>query len=780
MFPPGTKLIRTHSQELGVGVVIDNDGRYIDVFFPDVMERMRLTPDPDSIVPIVLDEGDMVRVPEDPEHGVAVIVSVDRGAAVLSDGSTHQLEDLWPVLARRSPLDRLLSGERDGHEHIVNRADAFQLVDLRHRGTMANLVGGRIELFAHQLDTARRALARDPVRWLMADEVGLGKTIVAHMITSSMLRNERIERVVVVAPETLTIQWLGELYRKFHQIFVRIDEERIGDVALEVGPEANPFDVYPLSVVGLELIGRDPSVLAGLLACPPDLIVFDEAHRLLEGDGKETLLELARSVEHALMLTATPFQLGVPGFLELIDVLGLEHVEAPNGRHIVKGVSAVTRQDIPELPVRAPESIEVDAFDPNEAYTDADPRVRWIAQTLGALKAERKKALVFVEDDRRAGRLLKTLERMTHLELYGFTDQLEPEERDIELSRFRLSASPALISSGTGSEGRNFQFCDVLINFDLPADPTVLAQRIGRLDRIGRERDIPIFTFVGETLGEQHDRAIAYEEVGVLADAAVGAAPAMNVLREFFADRGGSVKTLEEAIAETLEQLAHHDGAWLFPSSHDPDDRDDIFDQLPDDLELLIERFTLAAAERVGMDILEKDGLSTYYLEHGASVVVDTIPGVPRDARHLGTFDREEAVEDLDLEFFTIGHPLVEGLLTELEDSEGGRAGSASLSRRRIAREFGLEGLDGDHYLLLVSRDTRGAFSPTLYALTADGALVERAAEEAHGMLLALEHSQPVSKVSHGAALADWVEPVGSAELDHHDVVMAVLVSWGR
>jgi hypothetical protein len=775
----GTKLILKHARERGVGVVVGSEGRHVDVFFPDVMERARLTPDPGAIELIVVGEGDEVYVPNDPERGVAVVVSVGGGVAALSDGSTHALADLWPVLARRSPLARLLAGERGGHAHLINRADAFQLGDLRHRGALANLVGGRIELFAHQLDTARRALERAPVRWLMADEVGLGKTIVAHMITSSMLRGGRIERVVVVAPETLTIQWLGELYRKFHQVFVRVDEERLGDVALEVGPEANPFDVYPLSVVGLELLGRDPSVSDALAACPPDLIVFDEAHRLLEGDAGARLLELAREVEHALMLTATPFQLGVPGFLGLVDALGLEHVAAPNGRHIVKGVSAVTRRDIPELPARAPASVAVDAFDPARAFTAQDPRVIWIAETLRALKAERKKALIFVEDDRRAGQLMETLERMTHIDLYAFTDALSPEERDIALSRFRLSSSPALVSSGAGSEGRNFQFCDVLINLELPADPTVLAQRIGRLDRIGRERDIPIFTFVGEALGEQHDLARAYDEVGVLSDAAVGASPALGVLRAFFADREGSGLTLDEAIARTRERLERHEGAWLFPSSHDPDDRDAVFEELPDDLELLVERFTLAAAERVGMDVVEKDGLSTYYVEHGASVVVDTIPGVPRDARHLGTFDREEAVADLDLEFFTIGHPLVEGLLAELEDSEEGRAGGASLSWRRLAREFGLEGLGGDAYLLLVSRDARGAYTPTLHGLGAEGAIEERSPEEARGVLLALEHSQPL-EAARAPSLGAWAGAIEEAGLDHEGVAMAALVSWER
>jgi len=779
MFPPGTKLIRKHNPELGIGVVVDTDGRFIDVFFPDAMERMRLTVDPGAIVPIQLEVGDAVLVPEDPDHRVTTIIALDGKTATLATGHQAPLDELWPVLAKRSPLARLAGGERDQHEHLVNRADGMQLVNLRHQGSLANLLGGRIELFAHQLDTAKRALESDPVRWLIADEVGLGKTIIAHMITSAMLRSGRIERVTIIAPETLTIQWLGELYRKFHQIFVRVDEERIDDVALEIGPDANPFDIYPLSVTSLELLHRSDEALLSLIESPPQLIVFDEAHRLLETERGMALLEFARGIPHALMLTATPFQMGVEGFLDLADVLDLDAIAQPNGRNIVKGVSAVTRADIPELPKRLPEAVQIDAFDPKAAYTAEDPRVAWIIETLKGLKLAKQKALIFVDSDHTATKLKETLERVMHTEFYGFTDDLKPEERDIELSRFRLSPSPALVSSGAGSEGRNFQFCDVLINLDVPDDPTVLAQRIGRLDRIGRERDIPIYYFLGEELGDVHHRTRAYEEVGVFADASVGSSPAMAILRAYFMDPTEFGASLDEIIAATKDRLVLHDAAWMFPNSHDPDDRDEVLDQLPDDLELLIERFCVDAGERIGMEIVEKDGLSVYYFEHGATVVVDTIPGVPRDARHLGTFDRREAIDDLDLEFFAIGHPMVEGLIMELEDSDSGRTGSASLSRRRIASEFGLEALMGDAYLLLFVKEPSGAYTPRVFELS-EGELEERSAEESHGMFLALEHSSSVAKALHKAALEDWSPAIQASSLDTPDIAMAVLVQWDR
>ena len=144
--------------------------------------------------------------------------------------------------------------------HVLNRIDGTRLLDFRRQGEMPSLVGGRVELFPHQLDTAARAIKQDRVRWLLADEVGLGKTIVAHLITSAMIRMGRISSVVVIAPDTLTVQWLGELYRKFSQVFVHIDMERLEDVRTDFGQGTNPFDVYPLSVVSMEMLRKHPEI----------------------------------------------------------------------------------------------------------------------------------------------------------------------------------------------------------------------------------------------------------------------------------------------------------------------------------------------------------------------------------------------------------------------------------------------------------------------------------------------------------------------------------------
>ncbi|NIM02248.1 MAG: RNA polymerase-associated protein RapA, partial [Acidobacteria bacterium] len=98
---------------------------------------------------------------------------------------------------------------------------------------------------------AAESATRAPlVRWLLADEVGLGKTVEACLILNHLLRTGRADRTLVVAPETLTVQWLGELWRKYHQVFVLLDDKRLADVEKDYGPGFNPFDAHRRVVLG--------------------------------------------------------------------------------------------------------------------------------------------------------------------------------------------------------------------------------------------------------------------------------------------------------------------------------------------------------------------------------------------------------------------------------------------------------------------------------------------------------------------------------------------------
>lgn len=725
----GSKIIR--DPELGPGIVTAIEGRFIDVYFPKNGSDFRFSPSAANIKAHVFRPGEEVRI----EERKAVIESIRAGMATLSDDSMVPIEDLWPIVKVKSLVEKLVSGKIDSPGDIFNRLDGFRLLNLRRKGLIPSLVGGRVELFPHQLDTAAKAISESTVRWILADEVGLGKTIVAAMITASMVRMGRVQSVLIIAPATLTIQWLGELYRKFHQVFVHIDAERIQDLKTDYGHNANPFEIHPLAVISQELLLKKPELYAYIEAAPPQMLVIDEAHQIIGSDIEYSLLPLA---EHALLLTATPFFAGKDGFMRLVNALGCE-TKSEGDLIEVNHVSAVTRDDIHKLGTRVPYPISMPAFEEISANA---PRVVWLIEHVKKWAKEGRKALIFVDDAPRAIQLMELLQERSQMQCFVFHEGMGSGERDIELSRFRLSKSPTLVSSGAGSEGRNFQFCDILVHFELPIDPVVLEQRIGRIDRIGRTGEIPIHYFT--TSGPEGVRAKVYESIGIFESAAVGSSPALAGLREKLAF-GIKEEELDLAVKELVEGLKIESARWVFPDSHQSEESESVLSQIPEGFDELVEKFTYESAEGVGLDIVEKEGFSVYFFEYGAAVEVDNIPGLDEGARFLGTFDREEALKVDMLDFFSNGHPLVEALLMELEDSERGKLGGLLIKPEQLG------GVSGA--FLFVVQGKEGVFRPQLIPLAAPAIPKQRLNAMAKHLLENLPECPTLAKSQVGAVM---------------------------
>ena len=177
-----------------------------------------------------------------------------------------------------------------------------------------------------------------PVRWLLADEVGLGKTIEAALIMNRLLHTQTIERCLVVVPEALTVQWLGELWRKYHQVFTLLDSPRLADVARDFGPGFNPFDTHRRAVIGLETLIERPELTGQAVAAGIDLLVVDEAQRLRRPPGHpggreyRAVAPMAALGRHVLLLSATPLEDDTHGFFRLLQLLRPE--EFPEGMDI--------------------------------------------------------------------------------------------------------------------------------------------------------------------------------------------------------------------------------------------------------------------------------------------------------------------------------------------------------------------------------------------------------------------------------------------------------------
>lgn len=691
MFRVGDKVLHQGNRDLGPGEVVAVESGRMRIHFPRMGETLLFSLTDHAFTPLMLPPG------TDPE----------RWAEEWSD-------DL---------AERLLRLEVDPLRSFRNRLDGLRLRELREAGGLGSYLGGRIRIFPHQLHVAELATRTDPVRWLLADEVGLGKTVEACLVLSHLLRTGRVQRVLVLAPGTLVVQWLGELYRKFHQVFVLLDEVRRADVRKDLGNEFNPFEVHAKSVAALEDLVLDKRAARSAVDSRPDLLVVDEAHRLERRPGHpgspayRAIAPLARAARHVLLLSATPIEADTHGFYRLLELLRPEEfpsweafqAQLAEGRPLYPCTSSTRRADIGGLPPRVPlpvplpdwpeqraretVALSLPAHSPNQrrsreealllAYRrpleGADPRLDWIVRQTARWKRRKGKTLLFVSDRSALDLLKREIEFLTPGRVALFHEDLSLAQRDLEVAHFAQPDGPTLlISTEAGGEGRNFEFCRRLVLFDMPWNPGLVEQRIGRLDRISRTRPVEIVYFVpaGGFAGEV---VRLYERLGIFREPLGGLERSLSHvedairsaahLPEPVLDVEAVLRETREAHARTATGIYRH----LHRNRYRPELAEGILSRIPQELDELNEQVVVEACRQFGFDAVHRPEQGTWYFEFGPLATIDGLPGISAGQRWLGTFDRETAVARETLDFFAAGHSLVEGILTELADGHRGQ-----------------------------------------------------------------------------------------------------------
>jgi ATP-dependent helicase HepA len=715
LFRPNDKLLHRFNPDLGPGRVESVEGRRLVVFFPRTETQLVLAADDAALRPLELVHGQRAKLESTGEE----VVIADRAGEtsyLLTDGREIPDSDLWPLEIPDDPLERLATFDTDRAGAFRNRLDGLVLSQVRQAKGLGSFLGGRVNLYPHQLDVAERASGDEAVRWILADEVGLGKTIEACLILSRLVRTERANRVLVVTPSTLTVQWLGELWRKFHQTLVLLDRKRIADVAKDHGKDFNPFDAHARVVLALEDLISDVRLVPQAVEAQPDLLVVDEAHRLDDDDAFRAIAPLAKAARHVLLLTATPLEADVAGFFRLLSLVRPDaytsearfEASLREGRPLPPCTSATRRVDIGGLPPRVPMPVDLDeapaaaVLSGDEKRDADDPRVQWLVSKAAAFSrggAEEGKTLVFCHEQTTLAALKTRLESATRRRVAIFHEELTPERRDLEVAEFRRPDGPVfLISTEAGGEGRNFEFCRRLVLFDLPADPAAVEQRIGRLDRINRARPVEIAYF-RPPAGFGAELVKLYEEIRIFEEPLGGLERSLAHVDEAIRRAERLKKPLPVAelvkevrdVAEAGHRAVYH---HLHTGGYRAERKDEILSRIPHGLDAAMERFVLGACDLYGFDTAEKSGKS-WYVEFGSDALLEHLPGVPGGARFLGTFDRAEAVEREELDFFASGHPLVEGIFQELEDGPRGRTALVKLERA---------GVDGQGLLLIRKR----------------------------------------------------------------------------
>ncbi len=650
----------------------------------------------------------------------------------------------------------------------MTRLEVLHLRTLREAGGLGSFLGGRIRLFPHQLHVAERATAGDPVRWRLADDVGLGKTIEASLILTRLVHAGKVDRCLVVAPDTLTVQWLGELWRKYHQVFTLLDAARLADVARDFGSGFNPFDTHRRAVIALEMLVERPELTGMAVHAGIDLLVVDEAQRLRRPRGHpgepawRAIAPIAGLGRHVLLLSATPLEDDAHGFFRLLQLLRPSEFpeevsfedRLASGTPLPPCTSSTRRVDIGGLPPRvgipvaparpegwqlrdavettvrsaaAPHAVarrqkldrvrralasgaalsavlgvdEAALRSQTDAMDAADPRLKWLLAQAPRWRDAGEKTLVFVAHRETLEMLRTALSHRVQLATGVFHEELSPARRDTEVARFRESGGPSLlVSTESGGEGRNFEFCRRLVLFDLPWKPSIVEQRIGRLDRIGRRIPVDVVYF-RPPAGIGADVVRLFETLGLFSEPLAGLEPQLAHVEAAIEDVAldpqatlsderldvlvSDARAARTRIREAAYQQLHRD-------PYRPDMAAGILARVPRELDALNEQVVVTACIGLGFTIERPRGRRIFAIELGSGSLVDGIPGVPGGSGYVGTFDREEALEEETLDFFASGHPLVEGILAHVEESDMGR----------VARfEVSIDGEQGDGLVAL-------------------------------------------------------------------------------
>jgi superfamily II DNA or RNA helicase len=451
-----------------------------------------------------------------------------------------------------------------------------------------------VEAYWYQTEAVRKILKQFRGRVLLADEVGLGKTVEAGMALKEYLMRGMVKRVLVLTPATLVGQWREEMQTKFDVTFATSY-----DTELRRDPAA--FWSQPRVIASIAT-ARRAEHFALLAAQNYDLVIVDEAHHLKNRQTQNWKLVNALQKRFLLLLSATPVQNNLVELYNLLTLLkpgifktekefrqsymttGKPRVPANREqmRDLMRDVMIRNTRSLVDvrLPPRRAVTVRLDpGAEEAEAYTELNrliqeayreetaPRrlalrhllssagstlataARAIARFASAVKAggsrqtwldlaaryealaragvtakERallellrrnpeEKKIVFVHHRETLERLAQLAEREA-VAFARFEGTMSGPEKDEAVVRFEREV-PLLLSTESGGEGRNLQFCNTLVNFDLPWNPMAIEQRIGRIHRIGQTREVFIFNTVVRGTLEEHVLRILDEKINM-------------------------------------------------------------------------------------------------------------------------------------------------------------------------------------------------------------------------------------------------------------------------
>ena len=764
-FIPGQRWISNTESELGLGLILDVEFNRVSVLYLATGDKRVYAKDNAPLTRALFSVGDEIETVDDVTLKVTEVV--EQGGLIIyvgadESGEQYSIEemDLNHHIQFNKPQDRLFTGQIDPSAWFLLRYETWRRQQQHQQSEVKGLQGARASLIAHQLYIAHESASRIEPRIMLADEVGLGKTIEAGLILQHRLINGLSQRQLIIVPESLLHQWLVEMLRRFNLRFSIFDEQRC-----EAIDESNPFVTEQLVLCSQGFFSENPRRQQQALDAGWDIVVVDEAHHLKwseENPSSDYLFveQLAAISPGLILLTATPEQLGKESHfarLRLLDPdrfyqfkqfiaeeaqfepvadaarllisgedltdneqqnlkalfnkdnanalltdLGVPEKAAKARDELIKllldhhGTGRIlfrnSRQTVKGFPeresygyaLRGSDLINSDAIGDTSSKLEQSPYFDWLVNKLTELQELGEKALLICQRAETVIQLEKTLKNKKGIASAVFHEGMSIVERDRAAAYFADEDSLAslLICSEIGSEGRNFQFVHHLILFDLPDNPDLLQQRIGRLDRIGQKHVIQIhIPYVLNS--EQHVLYRWYEE-GFNAFQH-NCSAASQVAAQLAGELSSVLDSKElQAVDQLIEQtqqlnkageLAMHNGRdqLLELNSCRIDQANDLIQQLQaTERDGSLWPYMESLFDCYGVDV-EYHSNNCHILRPSENLRLSYFPMVPDDGVTV-TINRDIALAREDMQFITQEHPMVMAAMDLVISSETGNA----------------------------------------------------------------------------------------------------------
>ena len=848
-FIPGQRCISDAELQMGLGTILSVEERTLTVLFlatGDTRTYAKLTA---PLTRIVFSIGDTIKSHDGSqltvtsvmdEHGLLSYSGID------ADGKERLIEeaDLDNFIQLNRPSERLFNGQIDKDSWFELRYQTLKHKNMLAKSDLYGLTGSRTSLIPHQLYIAHEVANRYAPRVLLADEVGLGKTIEAGLILHHQILTERAKRVLIVVPETLMHQWLVEMLRRFNLHFKIFDHNRCEDL-INANEFENIFHAEQLVLCSIDFLVSNSVVFEQCVFADWDLMVVDEAHHLqwsAEAPSIEYMVieQLSQQTKGVLLLTATPEQLGkeshfarlrlldpdrFPDFQQFVDeeqnyepyaqviedllnaktlteqdiaLIQSTFAEGDN-QDLLKQLSDKPLDDSPDSETNSIEQARIDLvehlldrhgtgrvlfrntrsavkgfpqrklssyplpmpaeYQPAESqnlncdevtqvitpeilyqqqnpaihWTRIDSRIEWLSKKCASLLPE--KVLVITASAETALDITQYFKTQTGLHASAFHEGLSIIERDRAAAFFAdfETGSQILVCSEIGSEGRNFQFAHHLILFDLPVNPDLLEQRIGRLDRIGQTSTINIHVPYFEDSAQSvlfhwYDEALqafshtcpaghaVYKRVQSQLYQNLGAANHTEQLNDLILESKKHHQHLTETLQRGRDRLLEYNSCRpaIAQDIKQRADNQDQSNQLADYMENVYDCF----------------GIDNELHSEGCFVITPTehmishFPGLAEDGMTI-TYDRDIALSFEDAHYISWEHPLTNNAIDMVLSNENGntavtamqysgvKAGSVLLECLFSLESAPIEALQSNRYLpptmIRVVCDERGA-----------------------------------------------------------------------